>query len=115
MQHTIERHPTATVIVPTGELDVSRALEMRSVLVDELATHPSIIVDLSDVAFIDSSGIGMLVAAHRTAKDHGGWFAICGAQAPVQKVLELTRTDRLLNSYPDASVALEHVPEGAGR
>ncbi|MEN9646944.1 MAG: hypothetical protein RL238_3613 [Actinomycetota bacterium] len=107
MQHKVS-HPdaTSTIVHLTGELDVSQTLQVRDVVLAEIGPGRRLVVDLSGVPFIDSSGLGMLVAAHRASIKESGWFAVCGADATVTRVFELTRTNRVLHIFADAAAAV---------
>ena len=67
----------------------------------------NIIVDLSKVSFIDSSGLSSLVAGLKYAREAGGWFRITGVSGQVKMVLSLTKLDRVFEFYPDAEAAMK--------
>ena len=74
----------------SGEVDVSNAGELRSALDAALADGgPRIEVDLAQVPYIDSTGIGVLVGAARRAADSGAAFAVVNPQRNVARVLSL--------------------------
>ena len=82
-------------------IDVGRALELRDLLgtrIDSPAAR--VLLDLSGVKLIDSSGIGILVTAHRRADGQGARFGLAGAGGTVARVFEMTRTNKLLSLYP---------------
>ena len=96
MEHSIEERDGVTVIRPSGDLDVTTALDLRSVLGEQLSRDGArIVLDLRDVPFIDSSGVGVLVTASRRSRSGGGGLALAGLGPGVAKVLELTRTIRV--------------------
>lgn len=68
--------------------------------------HNKLILDLSHVKFLDSSGLGVMVS---TVKKLGGTgvLAFCGIQEQVAHVFSLTRLDRVFNIYPNKQVALD--------
>ncbi len=106
MEYVTRREGGATVVGLSGDVDVGGSQQLREVLADALAEGP-VIVDLSDVRFIDSAGIGLLVTAHRRAVEQGTTFFVAAPSEGAQRVLSLTRTDRLLVVHPtvDAAVA----------
>ncbi len=53
-------------------------------------------LDLTDVGFVDSSGLGVLVAIHRHAEARGGQFVVLSVPPPVQRLFEITRLGDLL-------------------
>jgi anti-sigma B factor antagonist len=58
--------------------------------------HKNIEVDLSQTSFVDSSGLGALVALHKTALRRYGTLRLINPRPPVQQILELTRLDGIL-------------------
>jgi anti-sigma B factor antagonist len=57
--------------------------------------HKNIEIDLSETRFIDSCGLGALVALHKTACGHKGVVRLLNPLPPVQQILELTRMHRI--------------------
>jgi anti-anti-sigma factor len=100
MEHELRDQDGVTVIAPRGPIDVSRALELRDLLAGPVAeSGRRVLVDLSEVTLVDSSGIGIFVTAHRQAEAAGVTFVLAGAPGPVGRVFELTRTNKLLRIY----------------
>ena len=62
-------------------------------------------IDLTNVDFIDSSGLGALVNALNVTRKAGGDLRIAAPTEQVKLVLELTNLDRVLKFYPDAETA----------
>ncbi|MEO8605029.1 MAG: STAS domain-containing protein [bacterium] len=69
------------------------------------ADHPLIALDLSDVDFIDSSGLGAIVAAHKQLGTRGN-LVIVGAKPAVANLFRLTRMDKVFRMYPAEAEAL---------
>lgn len=67
-------------------------------------TH--LIVDLEEVRFIDSSGLGALLSGHKNATLRDGSFKLCNLQPQVQSMFELTRLHRVFDIYPSVQEAL---------
>lgn len=81
-----------TLVVVSGEVDVSNAAELRAALDGTLgrtAGEGAIEVDLSDVPYIDSTGIGVLVGAARHAQERSLAFVVARPQRNVARVLAL--------------------------
>jgi anti-sigma B factor antagonist len=91
---TLERQGTAAhpVIVAHGEIDVATSPLLRSELAAALALNPQdVSLDLGDVPFVDSSGLGVMVGALKRLRESGGdQFAIVDPQDSVRKVLDIT-------------------------
>jgi anti-sigma B factor antagonist len=86
-----------------GDVDVSQSLAVRDAVGAAIERGTPVVVDLSGVRFIDSSGIGILVTAHRRAPEA---FAVAGAVEAVRRALELTRTDRILRLFDSVDEAV---------
>ncbi|MCW2967027.1 MAG: anti-sigma-factor antagonist [Solirubrobacteraceae bacterium] len=100
MDHEITERDGVTVLHLHGPIDVSRAMELRDLLGAQIdSASARVLVDLSDVSLIDSSGIGILVTAHRRADGQGARFGLAGAAGTVARVFEMTRTNKLLSLY----------------
>jgi anti-sigma B factor antagonist len=65
-----------------------------------------IVVDLGEVQFIDSSGLGALLSGHKTAAQRSKSFALSGLQPRVRSMFELTRLQRVFEIYPGLQEAL---------
>ncbi len=68
---------------------------------------PRTVADLTEVTFMDSSGINLLIAAHRAAQEAQGWLRVAAAQPPVLRVMELVGIDALIPCHPTLRQALE--------
>jgi anti-anti-sigma factor len=84
--------PTTPVVVVRGEIDVATSPELRNHLNTLVARNAkNITLDFSEVSFVDSSGLGVLVGTYKRLREDGkGTIRIVGAQASVRKVFEIT-------------------------
>jgi anti-sigma B factor antagonist len=81
---------TATVAL-RGEIDVLTVDQVRIALAGALAAHPhDLIVDLSELTFIDSTGLGALIAGFQRARDAGVRFRLAHPTAGVRQILVLS-------------------------
>ncbi|TKR22634.1 STAS domain-containing protein [Cellulomonas hominis] len=111
MELTTERSGDAAVLRVHGRLTMAAAGELKAAVDREVADGRTlVVVDLSDTAFLDSSGLGALVGGLRTARAAGGDLRIAGVGQQVRTVLELTTMDRVLRPYATVEDAV-----GAGR
>ena len=77
-----------------GELDLANAERLKDALIE--AGRSTVVVDLSDLTFTDSSGIAALLAARRTITADGSGFVLRGASGVVRRVFEITGLAQLL-------------------
>jgi anti-anti-sigma factor len=86
-----------TVVTLAGELDSTNNLQLRQTLEAELAAKPQrLIVDLSDLAFMDSSALKVLLLTNRALIRDGGVLAFARPRGSVARVLELTQAGQLV-------------------
>lgn len=94
------------VVTPQGRLDLAVAAGLRTQLLDLVNSgHTRLVIDLSAVDLIDSSGLGALISGFEAARDSGGDLKIMSPREQPLLVLELTNLDRVLratNSVDDA-------------
>jgi anti-sigma B factor antagonist len=107
MEFNTERLQDGIVaIIGDGRLNMVSAPALRAVVEQEIgAGYPRVIVDLSSVEFIDSSGLGALVGCLKAARQAGGDLRIAGPNKQVTMVLQLSNLDRVLKSYSTAEDA----------
>lgn len=89
------------VIRTRGRLNMVAAPKLRDLVAHIIGQdgRSHVVVDLADTNFIDSSGLGALIAGLKTARAAGGDLRIARAQAQVLTVLELTNLDQILHPY----------------
>jgi anti-sigma B factor antagonist len=92
----VVQHPDRTVVIARGELDVLSVPHLRRVLYDPVhVSGPSVVVDLSLVTFLDSVGIGALVAARRWLTSRGATMTLACADNQPHKVLRMMGLDKV--------------------
>jgi anti-sigma B factor antagonist len=87
----------------TGPLTLSNLFEFQGLLRAEKATV--VIVDLTQVPYVDSAGIGALMGAQVSRQRDGRRFALVGVNQRVQHALEVTRVFEFLAVYPSVAEA----------
>jgi anti-sigma B factor antagonist len=93
-------------LVLDGRLNMVAAPRLRTAIDESLhAGKPRIVVDLTGVTFIDSSGLGALIAGLRKAREASGDVRIAGVGPQVATVLKLTNLDRVLRAYASVDEA----------
>jgi anti-sigma B factor antagonist len=95
------------VLQITGSFDVYTAGPVREWIDAAVVDYPPyIVIDLSEVQFIDSTALAILVQGMRRSRDQRGDIHLCGLQQPVRMVLELTRLDKVFEIYPNMGDAI---------
>ncbi|GAA4888475.1 STAS domain-containing protein [Actinomycetospora straminea] len=92
--------PDTAVLRPHGRLNMVLAPRLREVVATTVQGGRSrVVVDLSSTDFMDSSGLGALIAGLKTARQAGGDLRIASVPEQVQTVLSLTNLDRVLRPH----------------
>jgi len=79
-----------TVAVLTGEIDLASCTRLGQQLTEIVATGDRVELDMSNVAFMDSTGLRVLVAAKEDSRRRGGSLVVTAASEPVRRLLEIT-------------------------
>jgi anti-sigma B factor antagonist len=97
---------STAVLKPEGRLNMVAAPGLKSQL-DELVRSGKtrIVVDLDQVTFIDSSGLGALISGLKATRQAGGDLRIAEVPEQVLTVLRLTNLDRVLRAHPTVADA----------
>jgi anti-sigma B factor antagonist len=89
-----------------GKLNMVSAPAVREAIVSLVSEgHPRVVVDLSGVPFLDSSGLGALIAGLKSTRQAGGDLRIASPTEQVRLVLQLTNMERVLTPYATAEEA----------
>lgn len=84
-----------TLCRPVGELDAYTVASFRDAL-SELSDQPRVVIDLSEVPFMDSAGLGALIGGIRRAREHGGEVAVACSRPTLTRLLHTTGFDRIV-------------------
>jgi anti-sigma B factor antagonist len=92
----VSERGAALVLRIGGELDAATRARVEPAIVAAMTTASSVVLDLSELTFCDSSGIAMFIAAHEQANKNGTRLAIRHPRPPVRRVIELTGLDTVI-------------------
>jgi len=96
----------ATVIAPEGEIDLHSSAIVKEQLEPVIAgKQPVVIVDLSGVSYLDSSGLAVFIEAMQRVQGYGGKFALCGLREGVRHIFAIARLDQVFKIFPDQAAA----------
>jgi len=98
------------VVSLAGEIDLENAGEVRKALLAALKQKKDLLVDLSDVGYIDSSGIASLVEGLQVARKQKNELSLVAVSPRALRVLELARLDKVFAIYPDVTAAFAARP-----
>ncbi len=107
MEIAIEKiNDVAVAVLPMEELDASNAGEFKSAIAPALEIYAELVLDLSRLRFVDSSGLGAILSCLRQLSAKGGDLKLCGMTKQVRAVFELVRMHRIFNIYATQAEAL---------
>lgn len=85
---------------PSGILDGINGNQLRRDIISAVETEVDIVLlDLQDITFMNSAGLGTLLAALRTVKSKGSNIFICSVNEQVQMLFRMTKMERVFNIY----------------
>lgn len=96
----------ASIVRLHGEFDLSVADELKQALVEQVAAHQVVVVDLSGVTFCDSSCLAAFVAGRRAADERGSVFRLAAAREIVSKVLRVAGLADYLQVHESVEAAI---------
>lgn len=73
--------------------------------------NPAVVIDMEEVTFVDSSGLGALLSCLRQLTSNGGTLRICCVNESVRKLFELVRMHRVFDIMTDRDAALKSIAE----
>ncbi len=112
MKYAIDKQEKYTIL--TLEEDNLNSLVAPAIKSEFIMLHtegvPNLILNLSDVKFVDSSGLSAILTANRIWKGGGGSFVLAGVKHPsVKRLIEISRLDSILTLVPTVEESIEYV------
>lgn len=96
----------AAVLRFSGDLDASNSPTLRTAFEGLAPGHDCVVIDLSEVTFVDSSALGAIIGGIRRVRAMGGEPAICAARPSIVRILSVTGVDRLAPVESSVAAAL---------
>ena len=108
MQIATRESGSTTIVEVTGDIDLYNSPEVRKVLLGALRERRAsrVIVNLTAVKYIDSSGVASLVEGLKVSRELGSRFILCGLSQAAREVLELSRLIRVFEVFENEAQAL---------
>jgi anti-sigma B factor antagonist len=101
-QLTLTVHPNGqgAILSVGGEVDLATAPQLHAKLMELVeVTEAGVVVDLTPLVFMDSTGLSVLLAVHRRAQAHGHTMRLVCPEGPVLRVMRLTGMEKVLSVY----------------
>jgi anti-sigma B factor antagonist len=108
MKILIRRVDNATIVDVSGDIDLASSPQVRKALLHEVRDNrsPRVVLNLSEVRYIDSSGVASLVEGLKASRDIGSRFMLVGLSGPAREVLQLSRLVKVFEIYDTEVEAL---------
>jgi anti-sigma B factor antagonist len=108
MELTFRNQPPVKILNLSGSFINTTVAPARQWLEDATADRPAyIVIDLSAVRFMDSTGLSTLVFAMKRARALRGDVRVCGLQQPVRMIFEMTRLDQIFEIFSQVDDAIQ--------
>lgn len=109
MKYEVLEKGNVTVIKLSGRITLgSGDVKLRDKLVEELEKgKKKIVIDLGEVSFMDSAGLGELVAAYTSAKRHGAQVKLSNLTKKIDDLLDITRLSSVFETYNSTEEAVK--------
>lgn len=104
---TTSRQGDVTVVSVAGEVDVYTAAQLRAALDEEVAAdRVQLVVDLDEVTFLDSTGLGVLVGRLKLVRNSSGWLRLVCSNERILRVFRITGLDKVFGIHASVDEAL---------
>jgi anti-sigma B factor antagonist len=104
-----------TVLAVSGEIDMDSAPQLREKVLEQISDGtPRLIIDMSGVTFMDSSGLSVLVAALKRVSDNEGELRLVVTRERTMKLFRITSLDSVFSIHGSEQDAVDGVPLAEG-
>lgn len=108
LQVSSQAQGDTTIVTPVGDIDLTGSPSLRAELKRVFDAKPvRIIVDLTQVPYMDSSGVATLVEAMQLTRKSKGKLLLCGLQDRVRGIFEIAKLDMVFTVLPDLNAAMK--------
>ena len=96
-----------------GEIDLQHAPSLRSRLQAKIKAHtPALVLDLSRVEYIDSTGLALIIEYFRDAAKEGGLLCLVGLNQTLRSIFEIVRLDKAIPMFDQRAEAIAAIHRG---
>lgn len=108
MDVRVEERDGAVLVIPTGDVDLHSSPTMRERLRKAAAGKPQrLIVDLTSVPYMDSSGVATLIEAMQISRRQQTLLVLCGLQDRVRSMFQIAKLEQVFRITPTADEAMK--------
>jgi anti-sigma B factor antagonist len=108
MSFSVEDNQGISVVILKGEVDLNNSPDARKLILTCLKKQKHVVVDLSAVEYIDSSGVASLVEGFQYARANKQNFGLIGVSEAVMSVLRLARLDQVFHIFDSPDNVVQH-------
>jgi len=105
MEYEITEEGELAIITLKGEIDLEYSAQAREIMLKAITDFRSVLVDLSGVSMVDSSGIASMLEGYQTARKRGKDFILVAVGSSVMRVLKLARLETIFDIAEDLAEA----------
>ena len=109
MEYSKREERGAQIVSFTGDIDLQSSPDVRKVLLSAVDEGSTVLVDLSGVDYIDSSGVASMVESFQNARKKNQEYVLVSVSEAAMRVLQLARLDRVFTISDSVDDALEFV------
>ncbi len=106
MEYKTTTEDNCSIITLTGEIDLQTSPQAREQILQALNDNRHVLVEMSEVEYIDSSGIASLVEGYQDAKSRNLTIGLVNISETTRQVLQLARLDQVFPIYENVSDGL---------
>jgi anti-anti-sigma factor len=109
MELVYKKHENIIVVYPKGKLDINQVDEIEKDIIALLKaeTSSNFILNLNDIEYVSSAGIGLFVRIMNILKARGKKFSICNLNSSVKRIMEIVEMNAILNVFKTENEAIE--------
>lgn len=109
MEHTVTEHGNLIIVALKGDVDLEYSPRLRDALLEAAGKADGVVVDMSGVKMIDSSGVASLLEAFQMTRKRGKGFVLADVGESVFKVLKLARLETVFEIAGDVETARQSI------
>ncbi len=115
MRASVTKHGDVAVLTfeSSEVLDSYVASDVKAQAFRRLDGRTDLVIDLGNLEFVDSAGLGVLVGIYKRVKKRGRRVVVAGAQPYVSRVMKIIKLDQVFESFPDVRSALAELSRNA--